>query len=248
MRDDPLCLISHAEEYKPSILLSRAPRTTNNSNSSSGPADSSIIGSACLLRLVRIIDNTFSANNPFSTQEDLDAILAARKALVALLLLEVDAVKYHKRAAIPYLGGLAIHLERRLSVLPALPGSIPNYIRLLETQSVRLQRALYKLPRDGHMVPLLFRLAFADGELSGRVFNSTMDKDGFEMLTASDVPVTAADISGAALASGVSSGSGSSSSSRDGAVVDLYERLYEVESETEEVSEADDSDAFSDEE
>ncbi len=64
----------------------------------------------------------------------------------------------------------------------------------LASQSARLQRALYKLPTDGHMVPALFRRAFLDPTLAaGR---ASLEDDGFELLRAGDDPTAHANSAG----------------------------------------------------
>jgi hypothetical protein len=187
------------------------------------------VGSRVLQSLVRLLDagvveamSSSSSSSSVVTMQgcngdtimsgDASHVALLRAEVVQLLLLEVDALKYHRVAGVPYLRGLALHVDSALNAYggrtpcyqqmrPESPSSssastatgtfindqlrvrceVSRVLSYLALQSRRLQRALYRLPRDGHMVPLLFRKAFQDRRLSIG-FHSSMAEDGFELL------------------------------------------------------------------
>jgi hypothetical protein len=194
------------------------------------PLSSRTVGSKVLQALVRLLDagtgeessssssssGVYEKNSKTILTGDIGQVALLRAELVQLLLLEVDALKYHRVAGVPYLRGLALHVDSMLNAFGGrtlhnqqpltqplssksitATGSFRNeelqvqcevdrVLSYLALQSCRLQKALYRLPRDGHMVPLLFRKAFRDRRLSAG-FHSSIAEDGFELLDDDEV-------------------------------------------------------------
>eukprot|EP01034_Spumella_vulgaris_P032500 gene32500-40110_t len=177
-----------------------------------------VVGSRVLQSVVRLLDSGATNSEPLSSCSSSSAshsgvdpnrtiwsvdtssstLTELRAEVVQLLMLEADALKYHRQAGVPYLTGLAQHVDATLNTFAQLAAgdesaasfhndhlgvrcAVPALLKYLKFQSRKLQRALYKLPQDGHLVPLLFRKTFRDKRLSAD-FHNSMAEDGFELL------------------------------------------------------------------
>jgi hypothetical protein len=141
-----------------------------------------------------------------------------RSVLSRLLLLEVTAIKFSKQNCNAYFLKLARRLDTEISAdifckiessssssssLSSLAGdassvnksssalSLEEFFKVLDTECLTLEKALYDLPADGNEIPFIFREADPIARrVSEKICRYNMDDDGFEVVvTAAKVAV-----------------------------------------------------------